>query len=314
MAGTRRTVIAALIGNLLVAATKAVAAAVTGSSSMLSEAVHSLVDTGNELLLLHGMHRAQRRPDPEHPLGYGRELYFWSFIVALLLFAAGAGVSTYEGIVHIRDPEPIRNVTINYIVLGLSLVFEGGSWWVAFNGFRRCVGPEGYWVAIRRSKDPPQFMVLLEDSAAILGIIAALVGTWASVRFGDPRLDGVASIVIGLILAAVSVVLARESKGLLIGERADASLYRAVTSLANATEGVTCTNGLLSMQLSPDQVVVAASLEFDDGLTVPEIERIVADIEARLRRERPEVHLLFVKPQTASAYAAARERWFGGTG
>lgn len=313
-AQARGAVIAALIGNLLVAATKAIAAAVTGSSAMVSEAVHSLVDTGNEVLLLHGMRRARRRADHEHPLGYGRELYFWSFIVALLLFAVGAGVSIIQGVIHVRDPEPIENVAVSYVVLGLSLVFESGSWWVAYKGFRGRVGADGFWAAVRRSKDPPQFMVLLEDSAAIIGILAALLGTFASVHLDDPRIDGAASIVIGILLAGVAAVLARESKALLIGELADAALYKAVTDLAEATGGVAGVNGLVTVQLSPDQVLVAASIEFDDELKVPDLERIVADIEVRLRRARPEVHLLFVKPQTAAAFAAARERLFGPPG
>ena len=313
-AQARGAVIAALVGNLLVAATKAIAAVVTGSSAMVSEAVHSFVDTGNEVLLLHGMRRARRRPNVEHPLGYGRELYFWSFIVSLLLFGVGAGVSIIQGIIHVRDPEPVQIVAVSYIVLALSLVFESGSWWVAYKGFRGRIGADGFWAAVRRSKDPPQFMVLLEDSAAILGILAALAGTWASVHMDDPRLDGVASIAIGLLLAGVSIVLARESKALLIGERADAALYKAVTDIAEATGGVAGVNGLITVQLSPDQVLVAASIEFDDELTVGDLERIVADMEARLRRNRPEVHLLFVKPQTPATFAAARERLFGPSG
>jgi cation diffusion facilitator family transporter len=307
----RSAVYAALIGNILVAATKAVAAFVTGSSAMLSEAVHSLVDTGNEVLLLHGMRRSHRRPNRRHPLGYGRELYFWSFIVALLLFAAGAGVSIVQGILHIRAPEPIENVRVSYIVLGLSLLFEGGSWIVSFRGFRRDKGDLGYWAAIRASKNPPQFMVLLEDSAAIVGIIVALVGTWASVALGDPRLDGVASVVIGLLLAAISVVLARESKGLLIGEQADPELQRTVYDIASQTEGIAAANGLITVQLAPDQVVVALSLAFERGLDTERVEAIVADMERRLRHVRPEVFMLFVKPQSGDMFGEARTRLFG---
>lgn len=310
-ASGKTTVYAALIGNILVALTKAGAAFVTGSSAMVSEAVHSVVDSGNELLLLHGMRRSRQRPDAEHPLGYGRELYFWSFIVALLLFAVGSGVSLVQGIAHVRDPEPLENALVSYIVLGLSLLFEGGSWFVALRGFRRAKGDESYWSAIRHSKNPPQFMVLLEDSAAIVGILFALAGTWASVRFDDPRLDGCASIAIGLLLAAVSVVLARESKGLLIGEQADPSLNEAVCAIAGETDGVVRANGLITVQLAPDEVVAAVSLEFEDRLTAPEIERIVAAMELRLRKQHPEVSLLFVKPQTAELYARNRDRRLG---
>lgn len=302
-------VIAALVGNLLVALTKCVAAFVTGSSAMLSEAVHSLVDTGNEVLLLYGMRRSRKVPDARHPIGYGRELYFWSFIVALLLFALGAGVSLYEGIVHIRDPEPITNPTVSYVVLGLSLLFEGGSWIVAARGFARSKGDLGWWAAIRASKNPPQFMVLLEDSAAIVGIGFALVGTWASVQFGEPRFDGAASIAIGLLLGAVSIVLARESKGLLIGERGDVVLDEAARAVACDTPGLIGVNNVITGQLAPDQVLVMLSVEFDDALTTAAIEEAVDGLEQRLRAARPEVHLLFVKPQTPRGFAAARSRF-----
>jgi cation diffusion facilitator family transporter len=301
-------VYAALIGNLLVAVTKAVAAAVTGSSAMLSEAVHSLVDTGNEILLLHGIRRSRRRPDRKHPLGYGRELYFWSFIVALLLFAAGAGVSIVQGVLHVRSPEPIENVEVSYVVLGLSFLFEGGSWFVAFRAFRQAKGDASYWQAIRRSKNPPEFMVLLEDTAALIGIIVALIGTWAAVTYAEPRLDGAASIVIGLLLGGISIVLARESKGLLIGEEATPELQRAVFAIAAETRGVLATNGLITVQLAPDQIVAALSLQFDPELPARDAEVIVADMERRLREAHPEMFMLFVKPQSAEQYDAARTR------
>jgi cation diffusion facilitator family transporter len=302
-------VIAALIGNLLVAVTKCVAAFVTGSSAMLSEAVHSLVDTGNEVLLLYGMRRSQKTPDSQHPIGYGRELYFWSFIVALLLFSLGAGVSIYEGIAHIRDPEPIVSPVVSYVVLGLSLLFEGGSWIVAARSFAASKGDLGWWAAIRSSKNPPAFMVLLEDSAAIIGIGFALAGTWAAVHFDDPRFDGAASVAIGLLLAAVSIVLARESKGLLIGERADAVLDDAVRRIACDTSGVIGVNNVITVQLAPDQATVMLSIEFDDALTTAGIEDAVDRLEQRLRAARPEVHLLFVKPQTAEGFTRARSRF-----
>jgi cation diffusion facilitator family transporter len=311
-AGSGKTaVFAALIGNILVAATKAVAAFVTGSSAMLSEAVHSLVDTGNEVLLLYGMRRSHRPPDPQHPLGYGRELYFWSFIVALLLFAAGAGVSIVQGILHIRSPEPIENIQVSYLVLGLSLLFEGGSWFVAFRGFQRAKGDLGYWAAVRTSKNPPQFMVLFEDTAAIIGILFALLGTWASAAFDEPRYDGAASVAIGILLAGIAIVLARESKGLLIGEQADQELQRAVYSIASETRGVTAANGLITVQLAPDQVVAALSLQFDRDLDTGQLEGIVANMEARLRGTRPELLMLFVKPQTREVFGEAHARLFG---
>jgi cation diffusion facilitator family transporter len=301
-------VYAALVGNLLVAATKTAATVYTGSSSMLSEAVHSFVDTGNEVLLLYGIHRAKGQADPEHPIGYGRELYFWSFIVAVLIFALGAGVSVYEGIAHIRDPEPIESPLVSYIVLGLAFVFEGVSWAVSLRQFNQSRGSLGIFDAFRRSKDPPAFMVLFEDSAALIGILIAAAGTFASVTLDAPVYDGVASVAIGLVLAATAVLLARESKSLLIGERADHALSDSILRIAGEEKSVARANGLFTVQLAPDQVIAALSLEFADELRAPEIENAVLDIEARVRAEHPEVVSIFVKPQTARTYRKAVEK------
>lgn len=250
MAGTpstRLTVHAALAGNLLVAATKTVAAAWTGSSAMLSEAVHSFVDTGNEILLLYGMRRSRRRADPEHPLGYGRELYFWSFIVALLVFALGAGVSLYQGILHVRQPRPISHPLASYAVFGPCFLFEGTSWLLSLRQFKAAKGPLGYYEAFRRSKDPPSFMVLFEDSAALLGIAIAALGTFAATTLDAPVFDGIASILIGLVLAGTAALLARESKSLLIGERADRRLSASIMRIAEAQGPVSRANGLLTV-------------------------------------------------------------------
>ncbi|MEP6789884.1 MAG: cation diffusion facilitator family transporter [Ramlibacter sp.] len=299
---TRKVVYAALAGNLLVALTKAVAAAWTGSSSMLSEAVHSFVDTGNELLLLYGIHKARRGADAEHPVGRGRELYFWSFIVAVLVFALGAGVSIFQGIAHIRNPVEISDPAVNYVVLALAFLFEGASWWVALRQFRAAKGSLGWFEAFRKSKDPPSFMVLFEDSAALVGIVLAALGTLAATSFNAPVLDGVASILIGVVLAGTSILLARESKSLLIGERADHALGEAILRIANAQEAVVNANGVITLQLAPDQVVVTLSLEFEDELRTPAIEAAVVKIENELRAAHPEVVAFFVKPQTRGRY------------
>jgi cation diffusion facilitator family transporter len=306
---SRTSVWAALIGNLLVAATKAGATLITGSSAMLSEAVHSLVDTGNEVLLLHGQNRARRPPDAEHPLGYGRELYFWSFVVALLIFALGAGVSIYVGVQHILHPEPMRNVLVNYGVLALAFVFEGASWVVAFRQFVLAKGEQDFFQAFRRSKDPPSFMVLFEDSAALLGIIIAAAGTAAATLLDMPTLDGVASILIGLLLAAVAALLARESKSLLIGEPAELDLVRAIEQEVAGVRGVVRVNGVLTSYLSPNQIVLSLNIEFEDRLRVPELEEVVLDIERQVRTKHPDVTSLFVKPQTpGSFHESLRER------
>jgi cation diffusion facilitator family transporter len=273
---------------------------------MLSEAVHSLVDTGNELVLLYGIKRASRRPDETHPLGYGRELYFWSFIVAVLIFGLGAGVSALEGINRVRHPEPITNPLISYVVLGLSMIFEGISWIIALVEFRTAKGEHGYWEAARASKDPTSFVVLFEDSAALLGLAIALACTYASVTLEMPVFDGIGSLGIAVVLAATSAFLARESKGLLIGEAADPNLERAICRIAVEQPGIEQANGVITVHLAPRQVYVSLSVEFADDLTVPEVEAAVAGFETRVREAHPEVEAIFVKPQTAIAFRRAR--------
>jgi cation diffusion facilitator family transporter len=310
---SRHVVIAALGGNLLVAATKAVAAFWTGSSAMMSEALHSFVDSSNEVLLLYGQHRAARRPDSAHPLGHGRELYFWSFIVALLIFAIGAGVSIYQGIAQIRDPEPIHDPWVNYVVLAFALVFEGISWVISYRQFRTTTagGRHTFYQAFQRSKDPPSYMVLFEDSAALLGILIAGAGTFAASHFQTPEYDGVASLLIGLVLAAIAALLARESKSLLIGEGANSELTQSIIAIAAQNPAVRRVNGLLTAQLAPDQILVALSLEFSDDVRVPELEERVIQIERSIRERHSEVTALFVKPQTPRTFSEARRERFG---
>ncbi len=308
---TRLTVYAALAGNLLVAATKTVAAVWTGSSAMLSEAVHSFVDTGNEILLLHGMNRSMRHADPEHPLGYGRELYFWSFIVALLVFALGAGVSIYQGILHVRQPRPISRPLVSYVVFGLCFLFEGASWLVSLRQFKAAKGSLGYYEAFRRSKDPPSFMVLFEDSAALLSITIATLGTFAATTLDMPVFDGVASILIGLVLAGTAALLARESKSLLIGERADRRLSASIMRMAGKHDAIAHANGLITVQLAPNQIVAALSVTFFDDIRASAIEELVRKLELDIRQSHPEVVDLFVKPQTGKAYEAGVRRRFG---
>jgi cation diffusion facilitator family transporter len=303
--GSRRVIYAALAGNLLIASTKFTAAFFTGSSAMLSEGVHSLVDTGNGGLLLYGLRRAERPPDRAHPLGHGRELYFWSFVVALLVFALGAGVSFYEGVMHVLDPEPIENPLVNYVVLGLSMVFEGGTWFVALKEFRRSKGPLGYFQAVRHSKDPSVFTVLFEDSAALLGLVIAFVGVSLAHLLDMPALDGAASLGIAAVLAATAVFLARESKGLLIGEAASPATQSAILAVAQQDPSVEKANAVLTVHLGPREIVAGISIAFEDHMTAPEIEACVERIEARLKAEVPEVTALFVKPQTTPRWLEA---------
>lgn len=304
--GSKAVIYAALAGNFLIAGTKFIAAWFTGSSAMLSEGVHSLVDTGNGLLLLHGLRRANRPADRMHPFGHGRELYFWSFIVALLVFALGAGVSFYEGIVHILDPDPIRNVVATYVVLGLSVLFEGGSWLVALREFRMAKGGLGYFEAVRASKDPSVFSVLFEDSAALLGLLIAFVGITAAQYFEMPELDGLASIGIGCILATTAAFLARETKGLLMGEAALPGINRKLLRIAAADPAVAGANGVITVHIGPTQIVAAFSLEFDDAARAPDIEACVERLETAIRKEVPEVTVVFIKPQTPASFARQR--------
>ncbi len=292
-----RVVTTALIGNALVATTKFAAALITGSSAMMSEAVHTVADTGNELLLLYGLRRAARPPDADHPFGHGRELYFWSFVVALLVFALGAGVSIYQGLSHLRHPVAIKDPAVNYAVLSLALLFEGGSWWVAFVAFRAAKGGLGYFEAVRKSKDPTTFTVLAEDTGAILGILIAFAGTFAAEVLHRPLLDGAASIAIGVLLGLIALVLARETKGLLIGEPARSELVSSICRMAREHAGVERSNGLFTVHLGPRQVLAALSVEFHDTLTVSQVESIVADLEDQVRTLHPEVVSVLVKPQ-----------------
>jgi cation diffusion facilitator family transporter len=294
---SRPAIIAALIGNLLIAIIKGVAAAITGSSAMISESIHSLVDTGNEVLLLYGQHRSSRAPDEVHPFGYGRELYFWCFVVALLIFALGAGISIYEGIIHIRHPEAITRPMVNFVVLGLAFIFESVTWWVAWRGFQRARGGGSFWHVVRASKDPTNFMVLFEDSAALVGIVIAAVGTAHAVEYDAPWVDGTASILIGLVLAAVAVVLARESKALLIGERADPVLQNAIRDAAESEPCVRGVGRVLTTHMAPDQVIATMDVEFDDELAIPDVEKLIGRIEGALRRRHPELSQVFIRPQ-----------------
>ncbi|OAN63835.1 cation diffusion facilitator family transporter [Sphingomonas sp. TDK1] len=288
---------AALAANIGIAVAKFVAAAITASSSMLTEGVHSLVDSFNQILLLYGQRRAKRPPDAEHPFGYGRELYFWAFVVAILIFGLGAGVSVYEGYLHIIEPEPLRDPLVNYIVLGIATAMEGTSWVIAIRAFRESKGDCGWWKAIRESKDPAGFIVLFEDSAALAGLIVAGVGVWASQAWGDPRIDGMASIAIGLILAAVATLLAREAKGLLIGERANPDLIAQVRAMIEAEPRITGVNHVRTIHTAPDRVFVAISADFDDSLAMGDAETLIERIEAKLKAALPQLSSIYIRPE-----------------
>jgi cation diffusion facilitator family transporter len=302
----RSVVLIALTGNLLIAVSKFVAAALTGSSAMLSEGVHSLADTANELLMLYGLKRAQAPADVAHPFGHGREVYFWSFIVALLIFAVGAGVSFYEGVQRLLVPHTVDHVLTNYIVLGVSFVFEGISWGAALRRLRRSKGERGYLEAMRRSKDPTVFTVLLEDSAALTGLLVAAIGITLAAVTGYSQYDAAASLVIAAILCVTSFFLARETKALLIGEPAHSHVQASLLEIASRDGAVAHANGVVTAQLGPDHVLAALSAEFEDALTTPQIEACVERLETAFKSAHPEIVAVFVKPQTKSVWASRR--------
>lgn len=295
MAKGKKSIYAAIVGNFLIAVTKFVAAAFTGSSAMLSEGVHSLVDTGNGGLLLLGLKRGKRPADADHPYGYGKEVYFWTLLVAMMIFAGGGGVSIYEGVRHIRHPAAAGDPTIAFVVLGLAFLFEGAAWWVAWKEFKSSRGSSSTWQTIRREKDPTAFAVLLEDSAALAGIVVAAVGIWLGHRLGMPVLDGVASVVIGLILAAVAVVLARETRGLLVGEAASDALVQKVRRIAEEDDAVAGVQRLLTMHLGPEDVLVNLDLRFRSSLGAGEVASAVQRLERRIKHENPRVRYLFIE-------------------
>ncbi len=287
----------ALIANLGIALAKFAASAVTGSSSMLTEGVHSLVDSGNQILLLYGQARAKAPPDAAHPFGYGREVYFWAFVVAILIFAIGAGVSIYEGWLHIRNPEPLGDPTLNYVVLAIAMALEGTSWAIAVRAFNSSRQGASWWRSIRRSKDPAGFIVLFEDSAALAGLLLAALGIWASHHYGDPRLDGIASVAIGLILAAIATLLARESKGLLIGESADATIIARVWRLLDQKAYVTSVNHVRTIHSAPDAVFVAISADFADDLIMGRAEQLIEELEAEMKAAIPALTSIYIRPE-----------------
>ena len=302
---SKTTIFAALAGNTAIAVTKFGAAFWTGSAAMLSEAIHSTVDTGNQLLMLYGLRRSARPATPEHPFGFGLELYFWTFVVAILIFGLGAGVSVLQGIDKIRTPHPVEGVTVNYVVLALSFLFEGATWIVALRAFRRQVKSTSLLAAVQRSKDPTVFTVLLEDSAALSGLLIAAIGLACADIFHLPILDGVASVLIGLLLAGTAVFLATECKGLLLGEAADPAVRAGLRAIASGSAGVESVNEILTMHFGPKDVLAVISLNFADALTAGTVERTVSAIERRIKTEYPQVRRIFVEAQSPEGHQQA---------
>ena len=296
MAGNSKLVIyAAMAGNGLIAVTKFAAAAYTGSSAMFSEAIHSLVDTGNQGLLLYGMKRAARPADSMHPYGYGREIYFWAFIVAILIFSVGGGISIYEGVHKLDHPEPMSSPIINYIVLGLAIFFESGSTYVAYKEFKKSKGERRYVEALHASKDPALFTVLLEDFAALIGLVIALVGIALAQALNMPVLDGMTSIAIGVVLIGTAMFLCYESKGLLIGESAAQEIVQGIHRIIERMPEITATHAVLTQHLAPQEILANISVDFRDDLNSGALERAVGSLRQQIQQAFPDVTRVFIE-------------------
>ncbi len=304
-ASSKKVIYAALFANAMIAVAKLAASIFTGSSAMLSEAIHSAVDTGNQGLLLYGNRRAAKPADAQHPFGYGMELYFWTFVVAILIFAGGAGVSIYEGIEKIKDPHEVSNVLINYVVLGFAMVFEIFAWVVAYREFRRTNTGTGLIAAVRQSKDPTVFTILFEDTAAVLGLLIAFVGIYLSDTLNMPILDGVASVGIGIVLAITAFLLAYECKGLLIGEGAAPAVVKGIGEIVDADPRIKQTNEMLTLHFGPVDVLLNLSLDFVDEIDANDVEAAISELEARIKQQFPEIARIFIEAQSVAGHRRA---------
>lgn len=295
--GSNIAIYSAIVANFLIAISKFLASFFTGSSAMLAEGIHSLVDTGNGLLLLLGIKRSKQKPDKMHPFGYGKEVYFWSFVVSILIFALGGGFAIYEGIHALQDPHTIEDPTWNYAVLGAAIVFEGTALYLALKTFNKSRAHQSKNLIknIVRSKDAATFAVIIEDTAAVLGLLVALLGVFLSQLLENPYLDGSASIVIGVILLSVATFLAKESKGLLLGESAYDEVVRDVDELINASEYVKASNLPQTMHFGPDRILVIVEVDLVDNLELLEAERIVDELRNKIMEIRPNIKEVYIQ-------------------
>ena len=294
--GSKKVIYAALIGNSLISVTKFIAAFFTRSSAMFSEGIHSLVDTGNQILLLYGLKKSKQKPDDEFPFGYGKELYFWSFVVSIIIFAVGAGFSLYEGIHSLKNTEPPASPLVNYIVLGFSIIFETFAWWLAFKEFQKVKGSLNYLEAVQRGKDPSMFVVLFEDSAALLGLIIALLGVFLSSMTGNPIFDSIASILIGVILALTAIWLAYETKGLLIGESASSTVVLGIRRIIGKIEHVGDNPKVLTMHMGPEDILVNIELKYLPEVSdLAMIKKINLEIEEKIKNQFSQVKNIYLE-------------------
>lgn len=297
MANNHKSIYSALAANLLIALTKFIAGAYTNSSSMISEGIHSSVDTTNQLLLLYGIKRSKKSPDESHPFGYGKELYFWSFIVSILIFGLGGALSIYQGILHIIEPEVMKDPFWNYLVLVLSLIFEGSSLFIAVREFNKTRNGLKWWDAIIKSKDPASFLVVFEDGAAVAGLTVVMLLMGIGHTFQIPELDGVASVIVGLILVFVSFILARESRSLLMGEGIAPETRQKIAELAERDPAVVKTKSILSTYQSPEEVVLMLIIDFEEHLDTEEITEAIQRIRDSIKSEFHLVRFVIIQPE-----------------
>lgn len=295
--GSKKVVYAALIGNLFIACIKTLASVFTGSSAMMSEGIHSFVDSGNQGLLLYGLKRSKRPASEAFPFGHGREIYFWSFVVAIIIFALGGGVSLYEGIHRLSSPSELKDPWVNYLVLSVAILIEGAAWWIAIKELRKSKGEKGYLKAMSEGKDPALFVIVFEDSAAMLGLFVALFGVALTQLTGNPLWDAGASIVIGLILILTAAWLAIETKSLLIGEGVDPQVAKVIKKKVEEFSGVKEVKDILTMYLSADEILLAMNIDFHNHLTAGDIEKLVVQVETDLRSYNKALKKIFIEAQ-----------------
>ena len=296
--GSNIAIYGAIVANLLIAIGKFIGAFFTGSSAMTAEGIHSLVDTGNGLLLLLGIKRSKQKPDKMHPFGYGKEVYFWSFVVSMLIFAVGGGFAIYEGIHALQEPAVIADPTWSYIVLTAAIIFEGTALYIALKTFKKSRKKSvGLYSSIVRSKDSATFAVIIEDSAALVGLIIALVGIFLAQALNNPYFDGGASVLIGILLLAVSIFLARESKGLLLGESANEDVIASVENLLEQNENVEKWNVPNTMHFGPNSILMTLELDLKDNLDMTESQAVVASIRKEIKEIQPKVTRVFIHSQ-----------------
>ncbi|MEO8795061.1 MAG: cation diffusion facilitator family transporter [Daejeonella sp.] len=304
--GSKLPIYSAIAANLAIAIAKFVAAGFSGSSAMISEGIHSIVDTGNGGLLLYGIHKSKKPADDNHPFGHGKEIYFWSLIVAILIFSIGGGMSIYKGYSHISDPVPLTDPFWSYIVLGFAFLFEGSALLFALKNFKKQKGNNTYWKAIKLSKDPGSFAVILEDSAALIGLLVAFAGLFFSHFFNDARYDAYASVIIGILLAAIAAVLARESKGLLIGEGANSEMSDSIVKIVQKDEAVDKAKKPLTMYFGPNEVFLAIDIRFNKNQSSLDIEKAVCRLEKDIRVAHPIIKKIFIEMSSFSDHQSVK--------